>query len=545
MGKLRPLRLVHGHGEHGLDGAQAAGQRETDSGHAIAAQERHPQRQAVPLRHRQRDADVAVHQSQSVVVAGHQHGAAFVPSLVLFDQPARQQGAGDAGIESLDAVVALAQRAQQLELVEGREHRLGPGLPCRVVGGGAGRRPQAPHHVQITRVALRPVPAGRGMAIEQQAVQRLARGGEHVVDVRLVPRRGQLQHAPRRAGVTAVDGAGELADAAVGAEPPRVAQHDGLLGHGMMDRIAGLQAFAVQRGAADRFQPLPGGRRIASRFRVLAQVSQHGAGLDGGQLILVSQQHQARRVRQRIDQIRHHLHVDHGGFVHHQHVDRQGIARVVAEVPGVGAAAQQAVQCRDVGGNGRPYGVRHGQPSHLFADGCGQARRRLAGGRGKQDAQRPALSGRRQLQQGQEAHHGGGLAGARTAGDDADAAAGGKGACELLPIRSARRRTEQPRQALGQARDLERRLPQASPQGSGDPPLEIPVAAQIEPLAIEHQRRAGAGFTGLSDDFDQRAGRQRALPGRQVQAPQHVGRQPHGQRRFPFGRQRQRFVGIP
>ncbi len=50
---------------------------------------------------------------------------------------------------------------------------------------------------------------------------------------------------------------------------------------------------------------------------------------------------------QGIDQLRHHLHIHHRGFIDHDQIRWQRVGGVVAKVPAVGQAAQQAVQGAD------------------------------------------------------------------------------------------------------------------------------------------------------------------------------------------------------
>src|SRR5690606_34996430 len=71
---------------------------------------------------------------------------------------------------------------------------------------------------------------------------------------------------------------------------------------------------------------------------------QHVARFHGGQLVGVAEQDQAGAVGDGFDQLGHQRQVDHGGFVHHHHVERQGVVGVVAEVRAVGDGAEQAVQ---------------------------------------------------------------------------------------------------------------------------------------------------------------------------------------------------------
>ena len=250
--------------------------------------------------------------------------------------------------------------------------------------------------------------------------------------------------------------------------------------------------------------------------------------------------------RQGVEQARHHFQVDHRRLVHHQYVQPQRVAGVVAELAGVRAAAEQAVQGQHLLGDGRAHRRVHRQRAHLLADGFGEPRRRLAGRRGQADAQRPTVRHRRRLQQRQQAHHGGGLAGAGAAGDQREAATHRQRAGELLPVDprcvAGRKQRVQPR---GQVVRHGQRLGQPLAQAVRHALLVIPVAAQVQ-AAIAQQQRAGLlRRVAALPDFDQRAGGQRRLPLRQVQAGEQLRRQARFTGLFPFGRQRQceiRFV---
>ena len=103
--------------------------------------------------------------------------------------------------------------------------------------------------------------------------------------------------------------------------------------------IAGLEATAGQRLATDLLKPRCSRRRVKALLSIPAQVTQYRAGLDRGQLVLVAQQHQTRPRRQGIEQVGHHFQVDHRRFVDHQHIQRQRVASMMAEVPRARAAA--------------------------------------------------------------------------------------------------------------------------------------------------------------------------------------------------------------
>ena len=103
---------------------------------------------------------------------------------------------------------------------------------------------------------------------------------------------------------------------------------------------------------------------VAALLGVAAQVAQHGTRFHRGELILVAQEDHARCGRQSVQQGRHHLQVDHGGFVHDQHVHIERMAGVVAELARVGPGAQQGVQ-----GPSRAHPLREGIQSDPIAEG--------------------------------------------------------------------------------------------------------------------------------------------------------------------------------
>ena len=250
--------------------------------------------------------------------------------------------------------------------------------------------------------------------------------------------------------------------------------------------------------------------------------------------------------RQGSEQAGHHLQVNHRRLVDHQHVQRQRVAGVVTEVTAVRQAAEQAVQGGDLAGDLLAHLIRHRQRGDLGADGFGQPRGGLAGGRGQTDTQRLTGGQCRLLQQRQQAHHRGGLAGAGAAGDQAEAAACGQRAGELLPVGQAlavqhQRLGKQPGQARGQLRRQHRRIVQPRADGRGHRALVAPVAAQVQALAVQHQRRL---FPGAIERY-QRATAQGLQPLRQIDATEDLRGQQRGARSvLAFRRQRQGEVRI-
>ena len=178
-----------------------------------------------------------------------------------------------------------------------------------------------------------------------------------------------------------------------------------------------------------------------------AQVAQHGAGLDRGELVFVTQQHQPGLRGQGSQQRGHHLQMHHRRLIDDQHVQRQRVGGVEPELPRLGPCAQQRVQGArrpDLRGpvaqrpcRARPIsqallqaGQRRGY--RLLEPGGG-----LAGGRGQRHAQ-PLRRRIDRQQQRQQTGGGVGLAGARAAGDHRQPAAQGQGAGHFLPIDGGR-----------------------------------------------------------------------------------------------------------
>ena len=60
-------------------------------------------------------------------------------------------------------------------------------------------------------------------------------------------------------------------------------------------------------------------------------IAQHIAGADGGELVDIAHQEQVRAGLQGFEQVVGQQQVEHGGFIHHQQVDRQGVLGVEVE----------------------------------------------------------------------------------------------------------------------------------------------------------------------------------------------------------------------
>ena len=108
---------------------------------------------------------------------------------------------------------------------------------------------------------------------------------------------------------------------------------------------------------------------------------------------------------------------------------------MVTEAPGIRQTAQQTMQGGDLPGDVLSHLLIHLQVADLLADRLGQPCCSLAGGGSQMNTQ--WLPGRHcgRLQQPQQAHHCGGLAGPRPAGDDAEGTPRGQRAGQFLPIR--------------------------------------------------------------------------------------------------------------
>jgi hypothetical protein len=85
-----------------------------------------------------------------------------------------------------------------------------------------------------------------------------------------------------------------------------------------------------------------------------AQLREHRTRFDGGQLVLVTQENDARVLRYGFDEVHRQCEIEHRGFVDDQDVDRKLIGGVVAKLA-VDCAAEQAM---DGGGVRRKLGAQ-------------------------------------------------------------------------------------------------------------------------------------------------------------------------------------------
>ena len=423
-------------------------------------------------------AHVAVHQAQLIVVAGHHHRAPRVP-VVVPGEAFAAQALGDRPVQGVHAEGAAAQAAEQLLAGELTQPLRGPSIRVGVVGGRADFGEQRPQTGVLAvavqqQVGERVVFFTEGKVTEGQAAQRQAAQAGALL----------LEHPRHRRRVAAVHRQRQLTDARRVLEAPVGAQHGGLLGEG--GAVAGPGADV---GAAGLAQVGHRVRRVQALVGVAAQVAHHRAGFHAGQLVLVAEQDQPGMLIQCVQQAGHHVHVDHAGFVHHHQVRVQRVVAVMPEVAAVRAGAEQPVQGGHLGGDGVAHRRRHRQRPQLLAVRFGEPRRRFAGGRRQPHAQAPAVRHGQALQHAQQAHHGGGFAGARAAGDDADAATHRQRAGHLLPVGVRPVAAgEQPGQGLAQGVHRHRfAARQARLDGLGHRLLPGPVAAQIKPAAVQHQ----------------------------------------------------------
>ncbi len=424
--ELAALRLVHRHGP----GAGVRGQARARHG-ARRRPRAEPDRR---LLGRQAHAEVAVVEPDHGIVGLDQPG----------DRDARARRAQarlDPGIESARPAHALAQCAQHPEARHRleRDHRIAGLEQRRVTFAQCGDDLRARR-----RGWLQPLDRARRAGLQAGADAR------HVAGADRIEQRAE----------TAVRGEAMLARQVhhVGIESTRhVRRHHAGRGRAQPFRLRRWRpALAVE----------PGQRR------------EHRAALHRRQLVRIADQDQPRRGRHGIDQARHHRQVDHRALVDDQGIERQRVRRVMLRAHAESTLAQQAVQ-RGRGNRRRERPQRLGEP-----------RRRLAGRRGKPDAERRSET---LAPQPHHARDGPGLASARSAAQHQQAPIQRQRQRHALPVERvvgglAQQRGDAPRVlrrvAMGRAFTQHRR----------EPGLVVAIASQVEaPATVQHQRQARVG----------------------------------------------------
>lgn len=145
-----------------------------------------------------------------------------------------------------------------------------------------------------------------------------------------------LQQLQGRQGCPAVDQCGQRADAGVGTEAMTVRQQ-----HHAVGQRCHLAFVRWQRTGPGLRKPGPRCRQIS---HLAAQIAENRTGIHRSELVAISQQDQPGLGRQGGHQACHHGQVYHRRFVHHQHIQRQRVAGMVAGLLHAGPQAQQAMQ---------------------------------------------------------------------------------------------------------------------------------------------------------------------------------------------------------
>ncbi|MNY06829.1 hypothetical protein D3C86_1396040 [compost metagenome] len=202
---------------------------------------------------------------------------------------------------------------------------------------------------------------------------------------------------------------------------------------------------------------------------------------------------------------------------------------MVNEVARVRSAAEQTVQCRNIGRNRLAYRGTDRQLTDGLADGFGQACRCFAGRCGEANAQRFSILHGGGLQQPQQAHDRGGLAGAGAAGDDTEIASCRQRTGDFLPVAAALTVNfegvrEQGIEPTGKFFRCYRVHAQAGTQRLGNAALVVPVTTQVQALPGQHQRPLRESLR-LVPILHHRAQGQRPAPLRDIQAQQPLRRQ--------------------
>ena len=251
-----------------------------------------------------------------------------------------------------------------------------------------------------------------------------------------------------------------------------------------------------------------------------ADLSEHRAGLDRGELVPVPQEDEPGPRGQRRDGAGQERQVHHGRLVHHQQVQVQGAPRVVPEAGPARPRAEQPVQGGRLLGQGASLGLGERQVLPGPAHRLGEPRRGLPGrgrkghpglpahgpGAGLSPGPGPGAGPAHRLgrQERQDRRDGPSLAGTGPPRDDRQAAQHGQRGGDRLPVDLVRPsedavpRGEEPAQVRRETHAVDPRGPARGTlaQRRGQVVLEVPVAGEVEPVpAVQHERRALAGRT--------------------------------------------------
>ncbi len=412
---------------------------------ALITFEEHPQ----TLLGFQTQTDIAVEQAQRVVVLPDHHSAAGIPALARRHTEASFEARFQRLVDARNAKGAFALGGERTEAVKGLERGGRIGLACGL---------------QIGRIALL-------QSFDQCGGTGRCAPGEVCAPL--------LQQRGRALGIAAIDSPRQLADTAVAGEAVAVGEQH--------HRIAKSRSRPLDRYV------LPGnalqiGRGLAIETTSFTQLGEHRAGFDSGQLVLVAEQDQPCLRRQRSDQFGHQRQIDHRSFVHHQHVQRQRVGRIVAHLRAVAATAEQAMQGARLVRQRLLHRITDRQIGFGVADRFGHARRRFAGGGGKADGQAFATGLFQQCRQ--QSHHSGGFSGTGAAGDHRQAPAYRLSGGEALPVRALLIERKQARQAVAQLSVIDIRCVRRASQQLLRQLLFIRlVTGQVEPVTDQGQRR--------------------------------------------------------
>ena len=328
-------------------------------------------------------------------------------------------------VQAARSPFAFAHRAQQAKLVKRLQHAVYP----NGVRSSIARRRALVHAIEVSAVAT-----GSASAAFQR--QPYGRDRVHAFVAGQRTAFGVVQYLLGSGGIAAINRQRQRTNRP--AKAAAVAQHHGVLCQWRC--VAGALQIVRRDSFAGGGQRVGGGAgAVAARLRVTAQVAQHRAGFNRGQLVFVAQQHHARRRRQGGQQRGHHFQMHHRGFIDDEHINVQRLAGVVAELARVRPRAQQRVQrARRAHALGQRVQVERAadalaQLAQRGVDGLLQPRCGFAGGRGQCNAQALGL-GIHGEQQRQQARGGVGFAGAGAAGNHRKTPAQRQCAGEFLPV---------------------------------------------------------------------------------------------------------------